>query len=93
MTCPPYALRWSRTARRAIGEQLPEQVATAAMEFITGPLASNPHHLGKALGAELTGIYAARVSQQWRVLYEIDEAEHMVTVLDIQHRATVYRRR
>lgn len=92
MTYSPYVQRWSRTARRAIDEQLPEQVATAAVELVTGPLASNPQRLGKALGAELTGIYAARASQQWRVLYEIDEAEHMVTVLDIRHRATVYRR-
>jgi len=93
MTRPPYELRWSRTARRAVGEQLPEHVAVAAVELITGPLVSNPQRLGKVLGAELTGIYAARISQQWRVLYEIDEAEHIVTVLDIRHRATIYRRR
>lgn len=92
MTEPPYELRWSRTARRAVGERLPEHVAVAAVEFITGPLAGNPRRLGKALGAELTGIHTARISQQWRVLYEIDEAGHMVTVLDIQHRATIYRR-
>ena len=93
MTGPPYELRWSRTARRAIGERLPEEVATAAAEFITGPLANNPQRLGKALGAELTGIYTARVGRQWRVLYEIDEAGHVVTVLDIRHRAASYRRR
>lgn len=63
MTGPPYVLRWSLTARRAIGEQLPEEVAVAAAEFITGPLAGNPQRLGKALGAELTGIHAARVSR------------------------------
>ncbi|MGH3930185.1 MAG: type II toxin-antitoxin system RelE family toxin [Pseudonocardiaceae bacterium] len=93
MTGPPYELRWSRTARRAIGEQLPEEVAVAAAEFITGPLVSNPQRLGMALNAELTGIYTARVGRQWRVLYEIDEAGQVVTVLDIRHRATVYRRR
>jgi mRNA interferase RelE/StbE len=93
MTCPPYDLRWSRTARRAIGERLPEQVAVAAVEFITGPLTSNPQRLGKTLGAELTGIHAARICQLWRVLYEIDEVGHVVTVLDIRHRATSYRRR
>lgn len=93
MTCPPYELHWSRTARRAIGEQLPEEVAVAAAEFITGPLISNPRRLGKPLNAELTGIYAARIGQQWRVMYEIDEIRHVVTVLDIRHRATSYRRR
>lgn len=93
MTCPPDELCWSRTARRAIGEQLPEDVAAAAVEFITGPLARNPQRLGKALNAELTGIHTARIGQQWRVLYEIDEARHVVTVLDVRHRATSYRRR
>lgn len=93
MTGPSYELRWSRTARRAIAERLPEPVAVAAMEFITGPLASNPQRLGKALGAELTGIHAARVGQRWRVLYEIDETGHILTVLDIRHRAPIYRRR
>lgn len=93
MTGPPYELRWSRTARRAISKQLPEEVAVAAAEFITGPLVSNPQRLGKALDAELTGIYAARVGRQGRVLYEIDETGPAVTVLDVRHRATVYRRR
>lgn len=93
MSQAPYELRWSRTARRAISEQLPEHTAVAAVEFITGPLASNPRRLGKVLGAELTGIHTARIGQQWRVLYEIDEAGNVVTVLDIQQRATIYHRR
>lgn len=93
MTDAPYELEWSRTARRAIGELLSEQVAVAAVEFITGPLARNPQRLGKALGAELSGIHSARLMQSWRVLYEIDESEHLVTVLDIRDRANAYRRR
>ncbi len=93
MNDPPYELRWSRTARRAIGEGLPEHVATAAVEFITGPLANSPRRVGKALGAELTGVHTARIGPLWRVLYEIDEVKHVVTVLDIQHRATSYRHR
>lgn len=29
----------------------------------------------------------------WRVLYEIDESEHTVTVFDIRYRSTAYRSR
>lgn len=93
MTGPPYELLWSRAARKAIGERLPEQVAVAAVEFITGRIASNPERLGKALGAELSGIYSARLMKEWRVLYEIDETRRVVTVLDIRRRSAAYRRR
>ncbi|HEV7207166.1 MAG TPA: type II toxin-antitoxin system RelE/ParE family toxin [Mycobacteriales bacterium] len=93
MTDRPYELRWSRTARKAISERLPEQIAVAAAEFITGPLARNPQRLGKALGAELSGIHAARLLRQWRVLHEIDEPGRRITVLDIRARADAYRRR
>lgn len=93
MSSPPYELAWSRTARRAIGEQLPEAVAVAALEFITGPLVINPQRMGKALGAELSGTHTARLMTHWRALYEIDERAHVVTVLDIRRRSTAYRPR
>lgn len=93
MSGTQYRLLWSRTAKRAIAETLPEQVALVAFEFITERLALNPQRLGKALGAELSGIYTARLAPTWRVLYEIDDAQHLVTVLDIRPRTTAYRRR
>lgn len=84
---------WSKSARRAVTEKLPEGVAVAAVELITGPLCANPRRIGKALGAELAGIYSARIALDWRVLYEIDEAARLVIVLDIRHRSVVYRSR
>ena len=93
MTDPGYQLRWSRSARRAIAGLLPEGVAAAAVELITGPLAEHPRRVGKPLGEELVGIYSARLARDWRVLYEIDEAELTVIVLDIRHRSTAYRAR
>ena len=52
-----------------------------------------PRRVGKPLGAELAGIYSARLGRDWRVLYEIDDAKHVVIVLDIRHRSAAYRRR
>jgi mRNA interferase RelE/StbE len=83
----------TRPARRAISELLPEDVAAAAVDFITGPLLDAPHRVGKPLRGKLAGFRSARLGTQWRVLYRIDESKRLVVVQDIQHRSTVYRRR
>jgi mRNA interferase RelE/StbE len=88
-----YELGLARPARRAVGVRLPPQIASAAVEFITGALLDNPQRIGKALREELTGIYSARLGRDWRVLYEIDASRHAVIVLDIRHRAGAYRPR
>lgn len=87
----PYELGTAPPARRALAERLPPEVATAAAEFITGPLLANPQRVGKPLGEELTGIYSARLGRDWRVLYETDDVRHAVIVLDIRHRSAAYR--
>jgi mRNA-degrading endonuclease RelE of RelBE toxin-antitoxin system len=88
-----YDLGTAPPARRALATLPPSDVAAAAAEFITGPLLREPRRAGKPLGAELTGIYSARLGLEWRVLYEIDETKHVVIVLGIRHRSVVYRRR
>jgi len=89
----PYELGTAPPARRALAERLPQEVAAAAVEFITGPLLANPQRVGKPLGEELAGIYSARLGRNWRVLYEIDDTKHAVIVLDIRQRSTAYRPR
>lgn len=93
MTSDPYELGMARPARRAVSESLPEEVAAAAAEFITGPLLDNPRRIGKPLREELAGLWSARLGTEWRVVYRIDESKHSVVVEDIQHRSMVYRRR
>jgi mRNA-degrading endonuclease RelE of RelBE toxin-antitoxin system len=63
------------------------------VEFITGPLLANPYRVGKPRGEELEGIFSARLAREWRVLYEIDETQNAVIVLDIRRRANAYRSR
>jgi len=79
-----YELGTAPPARRALAERLSLEVATAAAEFVTGSVLEDPRRVGKPLGAELAGIYSARVGRDWRVLYEIDDAKHLVIVLDIR---------
>jgi mRNA interferase RelE/StbE len=88
-----YELGMTRPARRAISEVLPEDVAAAAVEFITGRLLVAPYRVGKPLRDALTGFHSARLGTQWRVLYRIDDSKHAVIVQDIQHRSATYRRR
>jgi mRNA interferase RelE/StbE len=83
----------TRPARRAISELLAEDVAAAAVDFITGPLLEAPYRVGKPLGDALSGFHSARLGTQRRVLYRIDESKHAVIVQDIQHRSSAYRRR
>ena len=86
MTSDPFNVAWSSTARRAL-TRLPEKAATAAVEFIYGPLADNPQRVGKALRFELEGLHSARRGD-YRIMYRIDEH---VTIVAIEHRADVYR--
>lgn len=93
MSADPYELGMTRPARRAVSEMLPEDVAAAAVEFITGPLLDAPYRVGKPLRDALSGFHSARLGTQSRVIYRIDESKHAVIVQDIQHRSTAYRPR
>ena len=88
----PYRLEVARPAARAIANELPEAVAAAVVEFITGDLLREPRRVGKPLQRELSGRWAARRGS-YRVLYAIDEQAHAVTVLAAEHRRDVYRQR
>ncbi len=87
-----YEVRVQGPARRAVDERLPEEVTAAVIEFLTGPLSTDPWRVGKALVGPLAGCHGARRGT-YRVVYRIDEEEGTVHVLDVGHRSTVYRRR
>jgi mRNA interferase RelE/StbE len=85
-----YELILTPPAVRAIRTKLPEPVAAAVIEFMTGALIDNPHRVGKPLHGDLAGIHAARRGT-YRVLYRINDRDHEVVVLRIDHRQDVYR--
>jgi mRNA-degrading endonuclease RelE of RelBE toxin-antitoxin system len=59
-------------------------------EFVNGPLAENPHRVGKELLEPLKGLWSARRGA-YRVPYRIDDANGVVRIEKIEHRADVYR--
>lgn len=89
---PLFRLEIARPAAKANAHALPEAVAAAVVEFITGDLLRDPRRVGKPLRRELEGRWAARRGS-YRVLYAIDEEARVVTVLTAEHRRDVYRRR
>jgi mRNA interferase RelE/StbE len=85
-----YELRTTPTVRRALGETLPEAVATAAYKFTTGPLLRDPYRIGKRLLPPMDDRFSARRGT-YRVIYRIDDKARVVTVVDVAHRRDVYR--
>jgi mRNA-degrading endonuclease RelE of RelBE toxin-antitoxin system len=68
---------------------LPEKVREAALAAILGPIADNPHRLGKPLLGELEGLHAARRGD-YRIIYEIVEDDQVVLIHRVQHRRDAY---
>lgn len=85
-----FRVTYSATARRALTTTLPEKIATAAFEFIEGPLAENPHRLGKQLREPLHPLFSARRGE-YRVVYDIVDDEVRIDVVAVAHRRDVYR--
>ncbi len=90
MTAPEYRLVVAARAERSLA-RLPESVASAIVEFMTGALLGAPRRVGHPLQRQLVGLWAAPRGL-YRVVHEIDDDEWTVVVLWIDHRADVYRR-
>jgi len=85
-----YEVRLAPPARRALATQLPEAVAAACYAFLSGPLADNPHRVGKPLTGTYEGLHSARRGE-YRVIYRIDDGIVVVVVVAIRHRRDAYR--
>jgi len=86
-----YAVVMASTALRSL-EKVPPRYAAAILEFIYVILPENPARVGKPLEREFEGLHGARRGD-YRVLYEIREADASVLVVRIDHRAHAYRPR
>lgn len=84
-------MRATPEARRHL-ERLPPKILHAAVALIHDTLAHDPHRVGKPLVGELAGLWSARRAD-YRVIYEIDDLERVVTIHRVQHRRDVCRSR
>lgn len=90
MSADRYRVVVTAPAARAIRETLPEAVAFAVIDFVTGLLLEDPRRVGVPLRDELEGVWSARRGT-YRVLYRIDDERREVIVLRVGHRRDVYR--
>ncbi len=86
----PYTVIFSRQARRNLQENLPLDVAAAAMAAIDGIITANPHRAGKPLDEPFDGYYSARRGT-YRIIYRINEDKQTVEIHSIRHRRDAYR--
>ncbi|MDQ7906567.1 type II toxin-antitoxin system RelE/ParE family toxin [Phytohabitans sp. ZYX-F-186] len=86
-----YRVEFTGAARRDIAK-LPERVACAVLEFCAGPLARNPHRVGRPLIGDLTGLHSARRGE-YRVIYAIHDDTVLVEVAYLQRRSDLRRPR
>ena len=86
----PWRVVVMSPARRAF-DRLPISVAAAVLETLDA-IAENPRRLGKQLMLEHEGRFSARRGP-YRIVYEIEEHDHLVRGIAIGHRRDLYRRR
>jgi mRNA interferase RelE/StbE len=91
LTPEAWRLSIAASAERSLN-RLPPKVATATVEFMLGPLVEAPRRVGHPLQRELAGLWSARRGA-YRIVYELHEADLVVNVVRIDHRADVYRPR
>ncbi len=90
MNEPVWRMAVMPPARREF-DRLPISVAAAVLETLDA-IAENPRRLGKPLMFEHQGRFSARRGP-YRIIYELDEPQHLVRVVAIGHRRDVYRQR
>jgi len=86
-----YAVEFAPSARRDLA-RIPPRIVPAIIEFVYGDLARRPRRVGKALHRDLEGLWSARRGP-YRIVYEIIDERLVIQVLDVDHRADIYRRR
>lgn len=85
-----YRVEFTKSARLALTNDLPEKVAAAAFEFIAGALAENPKRLGKQLREPLYPLYSGRRGE-YRVIYRIVGRRLVIEIVSVVHRRDAYR--
>lgn len=84
-----YKLVYSPEAKESI-EKLPGNLKNIA-ERVMLLVSANPFLRGTKLAGKLSGLYSARITRRYRIIYHIDTSAQIVSVIDIVHRKESYR--
>ena len=83
-----YTIIVAPKAKKQIDE-LPPDIKSRIANVLLDVLAQNPF-VGKALKAELKGLYSYRVGE-YRIIYSILRHEVIIQIIKVMHRREVYR--
>jgi mRNA interferase RelE/StbE len=84
-----YDVRWTRRAEK-LRSGLPREVINA-IDRAAQNLATNPRPDGVAkLRGALEGLWRIRIRRNYRLIYEIDDADRTVTIVDVGDRGRIY---
>ncbi len=75
---PPYEIRITKQAKKEI-EQLTPKLRQKLRTILVEIIAPDPHG-GKQLVGDLAGNYSYRLNYKDRIVYSIDEANHIVYI-------------
>ncbi|WNV90939.1 type II toxin-antitoxin system RelE/ParE family toxin [Umezawaea sp. Da 62-37] len=84
-----YTVSFSPAARRRL-DKLPLAAAVALYEHLIGPVAGNPHRLGKPLETPFDDVWSTRRGE-YRALYTLNDEQRTITVVAVAHRRDAYR--
>jgi addiction module RelE/StbE family toxin len=84
-----FKLIYTPEAREGI-QNLPSSNLKNIAEKNLLKISRNPF-LGKKLAGKLKGLYSARITRKYRILYQIFKDKQMIIVLDVSHRKISYR--
>ena len=83
-----YRIVIAPRARKEI-DGLPANIKSRIAEVLSNVLSKDPF-TGKALKAELKGLYSYRVGD-YRIIYAVARRELMIQIVKVMHRREVYR--
>ncbi len=85
----PYQISWTSFAQKDL-QRLPLRTIGAILVYAQERLAQNPARLSKPLSGQLHAKRSAR-NGDYRIILVISEAEQVVFIYRVHHRAHVYR--
>lgn len=87
----PWNIEYTPPFRRSLNSLSPK-VMDAVLAFVEFTLPTNPYQMSAPLRKEFAHLRDARRGN-YRVLLKIDDEKHTVYLIDVDHRADVYRSR
>ena len=86
----PYSVVWTNKAAQEYGK-LDNSVRKQIDKYLDKiSVSADPCSMGKALSADLTGLWRYRVGD-YRIVVKIDNTELIVLIVSVKHRSIVYR--